>query len=524
MVLGVTPTSAADHTELDRFEHQTIAWHACQSGPDDQVGAQLDAVGAQCGAVTVPLDYRDPSGRTISVAVARRAATDTAHRLGTLFVNTGGPGPSRDGVSILANGHPDLAPNGAPALAARYDLVGVDPRFFGASTPLECGWPANLALHNVQFATPDRQSFDTSVTIAQDLASRCAKDADLLPFASTRAIARDTDLVRAALGARRISYLGWSYGTYLGAVYLRMFPGRVDRIVLDSAPDPTTYGPDLRNLAPAAAAALRDWAAWAAPRDNRYGLGDTTDAVLGAVTRIVDIATRHPLRVGPYRVDATMLPGMLLTVVDTDVAYVTFAANVRLLRDAADGLPVTPTDDQAVLLRLYANPDVLPEFNFSANFALRCADRAASRDPETYYRDIRDHLATEPLYGPLFRKITPCAFWPVDPIEPPTAVGNAHRALIVGATGDPVTPYPGQLVMHQALHGSRMITLDAAFRHGVYLAAGNTCVDRTVENYLLTGALPGADLNCDAADDVVAPMVRSANSDHPAGPRPPRTR
>lgn len=507
VALGVTLASVSDHSGLDRFGQQTIAWHACQTGPDDEVGARLDAVGARCGAVTVPLDYRDPGGRTISVAVARRAATDTAHRLGTLFVNTGGPGPSRDGVSILAEGHPELAPNGAPALAARYDLVGVDPRFFGASTPLECGWPTNLALRNVQTATPDRQSFDAGAAIAQELASRCAKDAGLLPFASTRAIARDMDIVRAALGARRVSYLGWSYGTYLGAVYLQMFPGRVDRIVLDSALDPTTYGPAQTHLAPAAAAALRDWAAWAAPRDDRYGLGDTTDAVLGTVTRIVDAAARHPLQLGTYRVDETMLPGMLLTAVDTDAAYATFAANVRVLRDAADGLPVTPTDDQAGLLDLYANPNVLPDFNFSANFALRCADRAASRDPATYYRDIQDHLATEPLYGPLFRKITPCAFWPVDPIEPPTTVGNAHRALIIGASGDPISPYPGQLVMHEALRGSRMITLDATFRHGVYLAAGNTCVDTTVENYLLTGSLPSTDLTCD-----------------PAEPHPPRTR
>jgi pimeloyl-ACP methyl ester carboxylesterase len=497
IALGFAMPSATAHAGLDRFEPRTIAWHTCETGPDDQLGAQLDAVGAKCGAVTVPLDYRAPDGRTISVAVARRPATDAAHRLGTLFVNTGGPGPSRDGVTIIAQGDPEFAPHGAPALAARYDLVGVDPRFFGLSAPLECGWPSDLALHYTQFATPDRQSFDASVAIARNLASRCANHADLLPFASTRDIARDIDLVRAALGVEKISYLGWSYGTYLGAVYLQLFPNRVNGIVLDSALDPTTYGPGLtRNLGPVDAAALRDWAAWAARRDDLYGLGDTTDAVLDTVTRIVGVATRHPLQVGDFKIDATMLPGLLLTVVDTDAAYAHLTANVRVLRDAANGLPVTPTDDQKALLGLYANPNVVPELNISATAANQCADRAASRDPETYYRDIQDHLATEPFYGPLFRHITPCAFWPTNPIEPPTTISNDHPALVVGASGDPAAARPGQLVMHHALRGSRMITLDNAFRHGVYLAAGNTCVDTTVEDYLLAGALPGSDLTC----------------------------
>jgi pimeloyl-ACP methyl ester carboxylesterase len=508
IALGITTTSATDHAGLDRFEHRAIAWHTCQTGPGDQAGAQLDAVGAKCGTVTVPLDYRDPGGRTISVAVAWRPATDAARRLGTLVVNTGGPGPSLDGVTVIAKGDPGLAPHGAPALAARYNLVGIDPRFFGLSTPLECGWPTDLALHFTQFATPDRRSFDASVTISRNLASRCAKYAGRLPFASTRDIARDMDLVRAALGVQKISYLGWSYGTYLGAVYLQMFPSRVNRIVLDSALDPNTYGPGLtRNLAPADAAALRDWAGWAARRDGHYGLGDTADAVLDTVHRIIDVATRHPLQVGGYKIDATMLPGMLLTVEDTDAAYAEFTAKVRVLRDAANGLPATPTGDYKALLALYADPNVLPQLNVSATTANQCADRAASRDPETYYRDIQDHLAAEPFYGPLFRHITPCAFWPISPIERPTTISNDHPALIVGATGDPAAPYPGQLVMHQALRGSRMIALDNAFQHGVFLEAGNTCVDATVENYLLAGALPSRDLTC-----------------HRAGPRPPRTR
>ncbi|WP_432974387.1 alpha/beta fold hydrolase [Dactylosporangium sp. CA-233914] len=487
----------AEPGQRPTFERQSIAWHACATGPDDETGAALAAAGAQCGEIRAPLDYRDPGGRTITVALARRVATDTAHRLGTLIVNTGGPGPSRDGVTAIAVGLPGLSPRGAPNVAARYDLVGIDPRFFGLSTPLECGWPTNLALRARQFAAPDQRSFEASVANAKELAARCTPYGDRLPFASTRHIARDMDLVRAALNEPRISYLGWSYGTYLGAVYLQMFPDRVDRIVLDSALDPGIYGPGLtRPLGVADAAALEDWAAWAAQRNRQYGLGATTEAVLAGVERIYAAARRRPLQVGSHQVEGSEIAGLLLTVEDTDAAYAGFSAKVRNLRDAANGVSVTPSSDLDQTLALYASTDVLAELGMSATTANQCAERPASRDPKTYWRDIREHLATEPLYGPLFRNITPCAFWPTNPIEAATTVDNNHPALIVSAGGDPVAAYSEQLAMHAALHGSRMLTLAGAFRHGVYLADGNACVDTAVERYLLDGVLPAGDRTC----------------------------
>jgi pimeloyl-ACP methyl ester carboxylesterase len=127
-----------------------------------------------------------------------------------------------------------------------------------------------------------------------------------------------------------------------------------------------------------------------------------------------------------------------------------------------------------------------------------CADRAASPDPDTYFQDIQVHRTDEPLFGPLFRDITPCAFWPTSPAEPPTTISNAVPALMVGGADDPVTPYAGQQAMHQALRGSRLVTLRGSFRHGVYVAAGNTCVDTAVNHYLIDGVLPGADTTCTA--------------------------
>jgi pimeloyl-ACP methyl ester carboxylesterase len=419
-VLSVAGLIAALMGAPDQVAHQRIAWHDCRTTPNDETGEQLAAAGARCGEVTVPLDYANPSGRTITVAIARRPATDTAHRRGTLVINTGGPGPSRDGVVLLAR---------RPSISTEYDLVGIDPRFFGLSTPLECGWP--------------------------------------------------------------IAYLGWSFGTHLGAVYLQMFGERTDRIVLDSAMDPDAAGPRLtRKLGPADAAALRDWARWAAQHDEH--LGDTEDDVLAVVAEIA----QGPLQVGDHPIDTAMIPGLLLTAEDTDAFYAELSAEVRVLRDAALGFPVTPTPDQEQRLFLYDNTDVIPEFGFSALVANQCADRAAPRDPEVYFRDVQAHLDTEPLFGPLFRDITPCAFWPVRPQETLPTITTGHPALLVGASGDPTTPYTGQQALHRALTGSRMITLDDAYRHGVYLFDPATCVTDAVESYLLGGTLPSADVTC----------------------------
>jgi len=497
VLVGVS-SAGTPEVRAAEFEQQRIAWHDCRTGPEDETGERLAAAGARCGEVTVPLDYANPGGRTISVAVARRAATDPAHRRGTLVVNTGGPGPSRDGVALLAQGLPPEVPQGAPAVAAGYDLVGIDPRFFGLSTPLECGWPVDLYLRSAQLASPDRAAHERSVAAARDLAARCADQREVLPYGSTRNMARDLDVVRAALGEPKISYLGYSFGTHLGAVYLQMFGKHTDRIVLDSSMSPDAAGPRVtRETAPADAAALRDWARWAARHNEKYQLGATTDDVLAVVDRIARAAAHQPLRVGSHRIDAATLPGVLLTVDDSDAFYAEFSAQVRVLNDAARGLPVTPTPDQEQKLSLYTNTDVVPEFGFSAVIANQCADRAAPRDPETYFRDVQAHLATEPLYGPLARDVTPCAFWPARPVEELPRITTGHPALLVAASGDPATPYAGQQVLHRALTGSRMVTLDRAFRHGVYLIDTTaTCVSQAVEAYLLDGALPRTDVTC----------------------------
>jgi pimeloyl-ACP methyl ester carboxylesterase len=453
-------TAAADRPDaggpdpLARFQQQKVTWHGCQTGSDDAIGKELDDAKAQCAEVNVPLDYSHPEGRTIKVAMSRLKATDPTHRRGALLYNPGGPGVPAMQLALMVK-------KAEPTIAARYDLIGMDPRFVGRSTPLNCKWPTT----SIGSAGPDRSTFDQSVALAKDLASRCAGHRDVLPHASTRNTARDMDVIRAALGESRLSYLGSSYGTYLGEVYLQLFPRRADRVVLDSALNPDLYGPDLTSTSgPAVTAVMKSWAAWAARHHDDCHLGATTAEVLATIDRINQAANRGPLRVGSHQVDSKVTP------------------NERL-EGVLTGLSAPDADGSA-----------------SVTTAIQCADRAASsRDPEVYYRDIEAHRTDEPLFGPLTRNITPCSFWPTTPAEPATKVHNNVPVLMVGATGDPAAGYPGQQVAHRALAGSRLVTLRGAFRHTVYaglFAPQNQCIDDIVNRYLIDGKLPSRDRTC----------------------------
>lgn len=492
--LATAPAVAATSAKADglaRFQQQRLGWHGCKTGPDDKAGETLDAAGAQCTEVTVPLDYRRPQGRTIKVAISRLKATDPAKRRGVLLTNPGGPGgPGLDLVVALAQGSPDLT--------SHYDLIGMDPRFVGRSTPIHCGWKTDTFIRS---AGPDRRTFNESVALMRELAAGCARgNRDVLPYASTRNTARDMDVIRAVLGESKLSYLGSSYGTYLGEVYLQLFPRRADRVVLDSAINPDRFGPDSsRTQGPALAAVLEDWATWTARHHDRYGLGATGAEVLATVERINQVVNRGPIQVGDHRLDSRLLPLILNNVTggDSDEAYGSFAADIRVLRDAARGVKVTPTPVLEQVLTGLASPDA--DGSASVQSAIMCADRAASRDPETYYRDIQAHRADEPLFGPLIRNLTPCSFWPAAPAEPATRVRNDVPVLLVGATGDPGVPYSDQQVAHRVLTGSRMVTLRGAFHHTVYaglFAPQNGCIDSAVNRYLTDGVLPAKDTTC----------------------------
>ncbi|WP_258054906.1 alpha/beta hydrolase [Streptomyces sp. Ru71] len=487
LLISLTGASAPANP-LERYHHQHVEWTSCVRGPHDEIGKRLERNGARCAAITVPLDYDAPGGRTTTVAVSRIAATDTAHRIGTLVLVAGGPGDS----ALSAGAEP---PASLAGIASRFDVVGYDPRFVGRSEPLDCEWPTGFAFRSAGLT---RGSFERQVAFQKDLADRCrSTQPTLLPYVTTRNAARDLDVVRAALGENRISYYGFSYATYLGTVYTQLFPGRFDRAVFDGPVNPLRYDTRLlRDTAPANEAALSAWATWAADRHDAYGLGRTRAEVLDRINGIERAAAQEPLIIGVppevFRVDDTIIPTLLVSGLadDSDGARKALADTLTVLAKAAGRKPALPsTDLRTTLTFLTTGAD---SAYGSAATAVLCGDVAAPRDPETYWHDIQRSRRTHPLFGPAVHNITPCAFWPTPPREQPTTVDKDAPVLLAATTGDPRTPYEGARTLRSLLPSSRLVTLQGGHHHTV--GENNACVNATIRTYLTAGHLPPHDV------------------------------
>ncbi|MFC9690566.1 alpha/beta fold hydrolase [Kribbella sp. NPDC056951] len=466
-------------------EATPIEWHQCALNENDAEGKALDEADAQCGDLKVPLDYRRPNGPKITLALSRIKAT--GDRIGALVINNGGPG----GPSLSA---PIERPDVIEALGKRYDLIGLDPRSVGRSTPIDCklpfaAWP--------WAGGSTRASYAKSVAIQADVAHRCEQQVgSMLQYINTRNTARDMDQVRVALGEQKISYLGYSYGSYLGAVYLQLFPGRTDRVVLDGPVNPQTFGPRLLQQAgPVNEDNLRAWATWTAARNSTYGLGVTQREVLASIDRVYRHVRTTELEIGGHKIGEGLVPMLLFVSMndDRETPRADAAVLVQTLVKAIDG-PVEPRADLGELLDLILSPAMSQ--TISAQTAIVCGDRAAPRDPSVYWRDIQAHHAREPHYAPITRSISPCAFWPVQPQEAPTRVANAEHALIVAAEHDPRTLYGNAAVLRKGISNSRVLTVQNARKHGVFGEYGNACADQKVMSYLFSGKLPVADETC----------------------------
>ncbi|MFF2023097.1 alpha/beta hydrolase [Streptomyces sp. NPDC058171] len=494
---GALPVAAAPaepRGALSRFTEQRLTWGEC---PADQ--PELAAAGAQCAKVTVPLDYAEPRGRTIRIAVSRVRAAAPEGRSGILLSNPGGPG----GTGL---GHPLSLRPVLKDVADRYDLIGFDPRFLGESTPITCG-PAATTPPTGEVTSP-RADFEESLRAARDTARRCHEHQDntaLLPHASTRNVARDMDVIRAALGERRLSFYGVSYGADLGAVYTQMFPRRTHRMVIDSATDPaaTQYELFQQSGAPAEEG-LDAWAAWTARRHGTYGLGRTAGEVRAAVERLLHHAERRPVAVQGHRLGAPLQRMILKQLVQHEEHDAALAAVVRDLVTAAAGELTAPGPELAGFLQLLSSPELADSMVGGAVFM--CGDGGWPaggwpKDPATYWHNSVRSRATEPVFGPYVNgMIAPCAYWAAEPREAGTAIDNDVPVLMLHARSDNNVPYGGALALHRRLTGSRLVTADLR-THGVYARSVDglgavPCADRTVNAYLRDGTLPSDDVTC----------------------------
>ncbi|MGW5678373.1 alpha/beta hydrolase [Streptomyces sp. NPDC003860] len=447
---------------------QQLTWQRCST---DEPAA------FECATIKVPLDYGAPGGKKIDVAVSRLKAADPTKRRGVLFFNPGGPGGAGLGEPLMWN---DLLPQ---SVKDRYDLIGFDPRGVAKSTPIECG----TTPQERQVLRPYKKgTFASSVAWARTFADKCRAKygADLKHFTS-RNTARDMDAIRAALGEKKINYVGVSYGTYLGAVYTQMFPHRSDRIVLDSAVDPNSaWRGVVRAWATGAEPAYDRWTRWTAERHAEYGLGATPEAVDKGFWDLVAQADRQPIKVGEDLLDGAAVREAMRPV----FFYRAEGAKILVqLKKAAAGEPIEVPP-----------PYVVQDNEMSLFNTIVCGDATWPRDPATYRRDAVRDAARFPIYGDFTGNITPCAFWNA-PVEPATKVNNRVGALIVQAEWDSQTPLAQAQAMHRGMKGSRLVTVDEGETHGVYRMGVSDCADAVTTAYLTTGKLPTKNVTC-AAD------------------------
>ncbi|PJN21907.1 alpha/beta hydrolase [Kitasatospora sp. CB02891] len=484
VLLGLTAPLAAGASAPDR-----PAWGACAGGAPD--GRQ------QCAELTVPIDYAQPAGPTLRLAVSRIPAARPDQRRGALVLIPGGPGGSG------LNGPSNAAKRLPRSVLDRYDLIGFDPRGVGRSSPVSCGLDyADLAPGKLlPWPAPDGQGGDANLTTGQRVADRCAENGGpVLRSVTTRNEARDLDRIRQALGERRISAWATSYGTYAGAAYATMFPDRTDRILLDSNDNPDPVQAERSWLAAFATGAedrFPDFAAWASsPGAGELRIADTPEQVRTAYLTAAQQLDAAPLPWpgnNPSVLDGNRLRGTLLNGLYSDARFPAVAALIQAAQGRRPLPEPGPVPDAAALAQLQSSTAV--------SAATLCNDVAWPRDLGSYATAVAADRVAHPLTAGMPVNATACAFWHWQPAEPPVRVTSdgPSNVLLVQNLRDPATPYAGALKLRAAFGDrARMVAVDSG-GHGAYLANGNACGDALVTEFLTTGHRPARDAFCPKA-------------------------
>ncbi|MEV4432255.1 alpha/beta hydrolase [Streptomyces sp. NPDC049585] len=441
----------------------------------------------ECGTVTVPLDYAHPDGKQINLTVSRsRALGGGAPRQGAVVFNPGGPGGNGMFYPLLAR-----LPQWR-AIADAYDLVGYAPRGVGRSAPLTCLGSARSGGSLQAPEHPSEEYKKRQIAKARAYAGACARrNGSALQHFTSLNNARDLDVLRAALGQKKLTYVGASYGTYFGALYAAMFPTHVRRMVFDSVvnPDPRKiwYG---NNLDQSLAFERRfgDWRRWAARHDSVYRLGSTAEEVLDSYEDAADGLADHPAGgvVGPAQLQAVFLKA---------------GYSDNYWARAADALASYLDGDERPLLTLAGGAAGHSADNENAVYTtVECNDAPWPHSWERWNRDNTRVAARAPFetWSNAFLNL-PCAFWQV-PRQRPLDIrmprgSGLPPTLLLAAERDAATPYKGALELHRRLAGSALVTERGAGTHGIG-GGPNTCVNRHLEHYLLTGEVPTHDVTC----------------------------
>lgn len=463
---STTTTTAAPTTTVAPGDPTTTT----APGPTPPEIVWEDCGSNECATVAVPLDHDDPDGPTIDLNVERRPAS--GERIGAVFFNFGGPG-AETANQLRQWPVPDR-------ILERFDVVAVDPRGVGRSTPLSCGLDAGT-YYGIDPTIEDAADASTLTDAAERYADDCG-DAhpELLPHLGTLDVARDLDLIRAGLGDEQLSYVGYSYGTSIGQAYAQLFPTRIRAMVLDGIVDPAPSGIETAVMqAQGFETALANWAAGCDGRGTcRF------DDPIAAIEAVQAAAERGV----PSERGRDLGPGEAAVA----IAYPLYSQSLwpsldRAVADALDG-------DGAAMVTLA--DAYLGLVDFTAYMAVSCLDSTWPDSASEHLAAAEDAAAVAPHFGEaIVNDYLRCAVWPAEPVPVgEVTAGQAPPIVVVGTTGDPATPYDNAVRVAARLASGILLTHEGEGHTIVFQGSG--CVDDIVTSYIVDLATPRSGTRC----------------------------
>lgn len=477
-----TPTGESVDAALEPYYHQVLTWKGCGGG-------------LQCTTATAPMDWADPSGPTIQLALARQYATSGDPR-GSLLVNPGGPGAS--GVEFVRESI-DFATS--ERLQRDFTVVGFDPRGVGQSSAVSCADDdAQLDrffygdASQLTSAEPGSDEWlAVSAEEGREFGAAClAHTGDLLAHVDTVSAARDLDMLRAVLGDATLSYLGYSYGTYLGATYAELFPSKSGRLVFDGAIDPSTSEAEVTlTQARGFEAALDAYLSDCLTREGCPFRG-TVEIARTQIEQLLATLATDPLEADDGRL---LWPGTMFTAI---ILPLYNEGNWPFLDDLFAETLAGTTDTAFFLADFYNDRQADGSYTSNSSqafLAINCLDYVSDADPETMRAEAAVLAAEAPIFGPQMSFGSLCAQWPFASDKERRAISapGSPDILVVGTTGDPATPYVWAIALAAQLEKGHLVT----YRGEGHTAYGTSeCVTTVVDDYFLDGKVPAVDPMC----------------------------
>ncbi|GAA4166058.1 alpha/beta hydrolase [Gryllotalpicola daejeonensis] len=476
---SVEGMSPADAEAVQGFYTQRLVWSDCSGG-------------FLCATAKAPLDWQHPSeGAPISLALIRKPATGA--KQGSLFVNPGGPGVS--GVDFVRN---SVGATSA-TLQKNFDVIGWDPRGVGRSSAVKCYDDKGLDGFLYGILPGERGSPEwlaASKQATTSLGQACAQNTGaLLGHVDTVSTARDLDMLRANVGDAKLNYLGFSYGTMIGAIYADLFPKNVGRMTLDGVVDPASSYDDLTELqAKGFESNLRAYAQWCLTKDKTCPFEGSVDGVMTAISGLLDKVQQNPIK----NADGRMLGAstMLLAIIMPLYTTANWPELDILFKDVNAGSAKVAF----ILADQYNDRNQQGKYttNTAVAFqAIDCLDYTFDTDLAHMQSEARRVAQVAPVMGPFFSYggIT-CWNWPAKPVRTPAPVHATGSApiLVLGTTNDPATPYQQSVNLAKSLDNGHLVTWNGS-GHTAY-GRSNSCVSNTVDDYFVKGSVPPQDPDC----------------------------